>query len=105
MKTLNVMLKPASSLCNMRCLYCFYADEAAKRSVPSYGMMKEATADTIIDGVENALSAGDAVQYIFQGGEPTLRGLAFFERARSAADKARAVFFYADAAGSDKQSI
>ena len=29
MKTLNVMLKPASSLCNMRCLYCFYADEAA----------------------------------------------------------------------------
>ncbi len=80
MKTLNVMLKPASSLCNMRCLYCFYADEAEKRAVPSYGMMTEETADTIIDRVSEALSSGDAVQYIFQGGEPTLRGLSFFER-------------------------
>ena len=74
MKTLNVMLKPASSPCNMRCLYCFYADEAEKRAVPSYGMMTEETADTIIDRVSEALSSGDAVQYIFQGGEPTLRG-------------------------------
>ena len=80
MKTLNVMLKPASSLCNMRCLYCFYADEAEKRAVPSYGMMTEETADTIIDRVSETLLAGDAVQYIFQGGEPTLRGLPFFER-------------------------
>ena len=80
MKTLNVMLKPASSLCNMRCLYCFYADEAANRAVPSYGMMTEETADTIIDRVSETLLSGDAVQYIFQGGEPTLRGLPFFER-------------------------
>lgn len=80
MKTLNVMLKPASSLCNMRCLYCFYADEAKARAVTSYGMMTEATADALIDRVSGVLSPGDAVQYIFQGGEPTLRGLAFFER-------------------------
>ena len=80
MKTLNVMLKPASSLCNMRCLYCFYADEAARRAVPSYGMMTEGTADMLIERVSAVLDQGDAVQYIFQGGEPTLRGLAFFER-------------------------
>ena len=80
MKTFNVMLKPASSLCNMRCRYCFYADEATARAVPSYGMMTEATADALIDRVSEALSPGDTVQYIFQGGEPTLRGLAFFER-------------------------
>ena len=78
MKTLNVMIKPASSLCNMRCLYCFYADEAARRDTPSYGMMTEDTADALIDRVQEALSPGDAVQYIFQGGEPTLRGLDFF---------------------------
>lgn len=90
MKTLNVMIKPASSLCNMRCLYCFYADEAARRDIPSYGMMTEDTADALIDRVQEALSAGDAVQYIFQGGEPTLRGLDFFarfaERATARAD-------------------
>lgn len=80
MKTLNVMLKPASSLCNMRCLYCFYAEEAASRAVPSYGMMTAETADAIIDRVSEVLSPGDAAHYIFQGGEPTLRGLPFFER-------------------------
>lgn len=89
MKTLNVMLKPASSLCNMRCLYCFYADEAAKRSVPSYGMMDEAVADEVIARVEEFLSDGDAVQYIFQGGEPTLRGLSFFERFAERAESGR----------------
>ncbi len=30
----NLLIKPASSLCNMRCRYCFYADEAANRELP-----------------------------------------------------------------------
>ena len=30
------MVKPASSACNLRCSYCFYADEASIRSVPNY---------------------------------------------------------------------
>ena len=37
MKQLSVMLKPASSLCNMRCKYCFYADVSSLRDVSSYG--------------------------------------------------------------------
>ena len=49
MKTLNVMLKPASSLCNMRCLYCFYADEAMDRSVANYGFMSEETLEKVIE--------------------------------------------------------
>lgn len=32
---INLLIKPASSLCNMRCRYCFYADEAANRELPS----------------------------------------------------------------------
>ncbi len=80
MKALNVMLKPASSLCNMRCRYCFYAEEAAERAIPSYGLMKEETVEALIGRVSAALEEGDAVQYIFQGGEPTLSGLAFFRR-------------------------
>lgn len=31
MQNLNFLIKPASSQCNMRCRYCFYADEAAVR--------------------------------------------------------------------------
>ena len=37
----NILIKPASGLCNMRCDYCFYCDEATKRNIPSYGMMEE----------------------------------------------------------------
>ena len=34
MPYINLLIKPASSLCNMRCRYCFYADEAANREPP-----------------------------------------------------------------------
>ena len=40
MKQYNVMLKPASSLCNLRCRYCFYCDVADLREVRSFGIMK-----------------------------------------------------------------
>ncbi|MDD7152784.1 MAG: hypothetical protein PUH69_06130 [Faecalibacterium prausnitzii] len=32
MRNLNFLIKPASDLCNMRCRYCFYEDEAANRA-------------------------------------------------------------------------
>ena len=44
----NILIKPASGLCNMRCDYCFYCDEATKRNIPSYGMMEEKTIKNII---------------------------------------------------------
>ena len=78
MKTYNIMLKPASSLCNMRCRYCFYADVAVHRETPSYGMMAAEPRDALLRTVFSELSAGDRVQFIFQGGEPTLAGLPFF---------------------------
>ena len=30
MPPLSILLKPASSGCNLRCAYCFYADEAGE---------------------------------------------------------------------------
>ncbi len=41
MKNLSIMIKPASSLCNMRCKYCFYADVSNNRSIKSCGIMTE----------------------------------------------------------------
>lgn len=78
MKNLNIMLKPASSLCNMRCGYCFYADVSARRAVESCGMMSRETMDGILDNVFADLESGDAVTFVFQGGEPMLAGLDFF---------------------------
>ena len=76
MKQISVLVKPASSLCNMRCRYCFYEDESACRSVASYGRMTRETAQAVIRRV---IGWADEVTFGFQGGEPTLAGLPFFE--------------------------
>ncbi len=76
MKNRILLIKPASGACNMRCTYCFYADEIDNRSVKSYGIMSMETAHTMIDRV---LSETDGdVSFSFQGGEPSLAGLDFF---------------------------
>lgn len=77
MKQINVMIKPASSACNMRCAYCFYADESRIRQVPSYGLMSRDTARCILE--KFASCGAEHWSFAFQGGEPTLAGLGFFE--------------------------
>ena len=79
MKSLSIMIKPASSLCNLRCKYCFYEEVSAKRETPCRGMMTEETACRMISKIAEDVSSGDRVQFVFQGGEPTLAGLSFFE--------------------------
>ena len=78
MPPLSVMIKPASGLCNMRCRYCFYADETEKRTTPSFGMMTE---DTLRQVLTHVLAAATGTCTLaFQGGEPTLAGLPFFQK-------------------------
>ena len=77
MPALSVLIKPASGNCNMRCRYCFYADEQEHREVFSHGIMSKDTMHKIIDRV---LEYGEHTCTIaFQGGEPTLAGLDFYE--------------------------
>lgn len=85
MKKLTLLIKPASSLCNMRCKYCFYHDLAAMRDRSSYGIMRYSTCENLI---EKAIDfAEKEVSFIFQGGEPTLAGLSFFENFVDAVDR------------------
>ena len=79
MPPISVLLKPASSLCNMSCDYCFYCDEASKREISSYGFMEETTLKNVIR--RTLLRAEGSAAYAYQGGEPTLRGLDFFRKA------------------------
>ncbi len=79
MRNISVLIKPASGMCNMRCEYCFYHDEAKNRQVESYGLMSEETLERV---VEKALAfSDDSCSFTFQGGEPFLRGLSFFRKA------------------------
>lgn len=79
MPSLSLLIKPASGGCNMRCRYCFYADEQSCRTTYSYGFMAEDTLELL---TQKALSyATRNCSFGFQGGEPTLRGLDFFRKA------------------------
>ena len=72
MPPLNLLIKPASGRCNMRCRYCFYADETAHREVNDYGLMPEDVLEAMIR--KSLAHAEGACTFGFQGGEPTLRG-------------------------------
>ncbi|MGR5062864.1 anaerobic sulfatase maturase [Photobacterium sp. DNB22_13_2] len=77
----HVMAKPTGSKCNIDCSYCFYLEK--EKLYPERGenwMMGEETLDAYIQQQIEAQS-GNEVVFAWQGGEPTLRGLAFFEQA------------------------
>ena len=76
MPPVNILVKPASGLCNMRCKYCFYADEMDNRSQASYGIMSRETLENVIRRLLEFAEGECAVA--FQGGEPTLAGLELF---------------------------
>lgn len=78
MKYINYLLKPASSLCNLRCKYCFYEDEANSRSCKNMGIMKDETVEALLEETFKTIESGGYVSFAFQGGEPTLAGLQYF---------------------------
>ena len=79
MKQLSVLVKPASFHCNLRCSYCFYTDVSQMRVGQAPGMMGIDTAALLISRIFAYLAVGDQLEIIFQGGEPTLRGLDFYQ--------------------------
>lgn len=78
MKNISVLIKPASSLCNLRCRYCFYIDESEKREEASHGVMSEEMMDCLIERIAEALHQEGVANISFQGGEPTVAGLDYF---------------------------
>lgn len=44
MEHLTLLVKPASSLCDLRCRYCFYEDVSDSRQIKSMGRMTGETA-------------------------------------------------------------
>ena len=75
----NIMLKPAGSLCNLDCNYCYYLDKAA-----IYGgrepVMTEEMLETV---VREYIAANDVpeVSFNWHGGEPLVLGLDFYRKA------------------------
>lgn len=78
MPPLSLMIKPASSLCNLSCEYCFYRDVSEHREHLGFGTMAKGTAQTLIKKALD-FADGQTVAFAFQGGEPTLAGIDYFE--------------------------
>ena len=75
----HVMAKPAGPRCNLDCTYCFYLEKEKLYPEERTFEMSDAVLDAF---VRQYIEGQDApvVSFAWQGGEPTLRGLAFFER-------------------------
>ncbi|MGX7149974.1 radical SAM/SPASM domain-containing protein [Enterococcus ureasiticus] len=79
MKHISVLIKPISSICNLRCKYCFYANISSLREVRSFGKMTKEVTEKMISNIYLDLDDGDEVTFAFQGGEPTMAGLNYFQ--------------------------
>jgi uncharacterized protein len=75
----SLLIKPASAVCNLDCSYCFYLDREADpyKALPGRRMSLE-TLERLVD-TYLFYSYPNSV-FAFQGGEPTLAGLPFFEK-------------------------
>lgn len=78
MNHLHMLIKPASGYCNMNCEYCFYHDVIDHREVSNYGMMTDETLEKIVSRAYE--HNHQSVQFMFQGGEPMLIGLGYYEK-------------------------
>lgn len=78
MRTLSLLIKPASGLCNMRCTYCFYYDVMDHRETKQYGIMNESTLETMVRRAYE--QPYEHVTFMFQGGEPTVAGLDYYQK-------------------------
>lgn len=75
----HIMAKPSSYHCNIKCEYCFYLQKEQSLAHRVNSM----TEQTLENYVRNYISSfpGDKVDFMWQGGEPTLLGIDFFKKA------------------------
>jgi len=78
MKPFSLLIKPASADCNLRCKYCFYIDHLEnKETTPRMSI------ETLEVMIKSYMITDQNKQFAFgwQGGEPTLMGLKFYQKA------------------------
>jgi uncharacterized protein len=73
------MAKPAGSACNLDCGYCFYLSKQHLSGGPGGGHMHDDVLEQFVRNYIQSVTA-DEVVFSWQGGEPTLLGIGFFEK-------------------------
>ncbi|ORM72134.1 anaerobic sulfatase maturase [Pantoea rwandensis] len=75
----HVMAKPTGSRCNIDCNYCFYLHKEQLLEQDRHSGMSDDVLETFIRQYIDSQD-GEQVVFSWQGGEPTLMGLAYFEK-------------------------
>lgn len=78
-KGCHIMAKPTGPLCNLGCKYCFYLEKESLFPHETQFRMSDEVLDAYIRKYIE-IQKTPVVEFVFQGGEPTLMGLDFFKR-------------------------
>jgi uncharacterized protein len=76
---IHVVAKPIGPVCNLNCEYCFYLEKKALFGPREDYRMPDHVLAAFIRGYIEAQPT-PAVEFVWQGGEPTLLGIDFFKR-------------------------
>jgi uncharacterized protein len=76
---IHVVAKPAGPLCNLNCDYCFYLEKQALFGLTGKIRMSD---DVLSAFIKNYITSQPTpiVEFVWQGGEPTLLEIDFFEK-------------------------
>jgi len=76
---IHIVAKPIGPRCNLDCEYCFYLEKQALfPKGEDYAMSDEVLQAYIIKYI--SMQPTPVVEFVWQGGEPTLLGLDFYKR-------------------------
>ncbi len=76
---IHVVAKPIGPMCNLNCEYCFYLEKQALFAKDEKYRMSD---DVLRSFITNYITSQPTpvVEFVWQGGEPTLMGVDFFKR-------------------------
>jgi uncharacterized protein len=76
---IHVVAKPIGPVCNLNCEYCFYLE---KQALFGPGERYRMSDDVLSAFITNYITSQPTpvVEFVWQGGEPTLLGVDFFKR-------------------------
>lgn len=77
---LHLMAKPVGPICNLDCSYCFYLEKEQLFPPRERFRMSDEVLRAYVQGYINAQTT-PVVEFTWQGGEPTLLGVEYFQRA------------------------
>lgn len=82
----HILTKPIGPLCNLDCKYCFYLEKQSFYHEQDNFKMSDEVLEAFIDQYISSQDIPE-IQFVWQGGEPTLNGLDFYRKVISLQEK------------------